>query len=44
VTSSSPGSALLWFEKPDKSIVIVGAILERDGVNLENNIVVIPRR
>ena len=44
VTSSSNGGPLLWFERSDKSIVVVGVIFERDGASLADNIVVIPRR
>ena len=42
VTSTS-NSALLWFEKPDKTIVVVGLSLERGRVGLADEIVLIPR-
>lgn len=43
VTSRTPASALLWFEKPDKTIVIVGLELVGDNVSLADRVVVVPR-
>lgn len=43
VTSSSPTGALLWFEKPDKTIVIVGVTLGARRAGLADDIVVIGR-
>jgi|RhiMetdeSRZDD1v2_1073273.scaffolds.fasta_scaffold1546928_1 hypothetical protein len=42
VTESSPNLALLWFERPDKSIVIVGVILGSNP-SLASEITLIPR-
>lgn len=43
VTSRSPTSALLWFERPDKTIVIVGIQLQGDDVSLAGRVAMVPR-
>jgi hypothetical protein len=43
VTQQDPNVALLWFERPDKTIVIVGLNLQGRNVSLAENVVLVPR-
>jgi len=43
VTQQGPDVALLWFERPDKTIVIVGLNLQGRNVSLAENVVLVPR-
>ena len=43
VTQRDPNSALLWFEKPDKTIVILALTVRGENVFLSDKVVVVPR-
>jgi hypothetical protein len=43
VTERGPGSALLWFERPDKTIVVVGLVLQGDDAYLADRVALVPR-
>ena len=43
VTERGPNAALLWFERPDKTIVIVGISLQGDNVSLADRVALVPR-
>jgi hypothetical protein len=43
VTQRDPNSVLLWFERPDKTIVIVGLRAQGNNVSLAENVALIPR-
>jgi len=43
VTSTTPNLALLWFERPDKTIVVVGVNMGGGTAALAGDVAVIPR-
>lgn len=43
VTQRDPTSALLWFERPDKTVVVVGLRLDGDNVTLSERVALVPR-
>ena len=43
VTQKNVNWALLWFEKPDKTIVIVGVQIQGNSIGLGETVAVIPR-